>query len=267
MYRRLRLHEESQERAADLVRSLISSEPADRARGLDRLAEDDLVLSADPTVAVVAKFAGRVSDSEDVHADLQAAIEMATGDLARASIAWLRPVDAVLLLFGGGGSAARRVAERIASRMIAVDHRVVVGIGGEETGADGAATSHADATLAARAATLLPELGTVVSAESLGVYRLLLKLPPEELAEARYPAELRRLIDADSNDNLVDTLAEYLACGGDVTSASAALHVHRSTLYYRLGRIEEIAGVDLRDGSQRLWLHLGLKMRELNERL
>ena len=104
----------------------------------------------------------------------------------------------------------------------------------QETGIDGASTSHADAVLAARAATLLPELGRVVTADDLGVYRLLLKLPPEELAETRYPAELRRLIAADSNDNLVETLAAYLACGGDVTAASAALHVHRSTLYYRM---------------------------------
>lgn len=215
---------------------------------------------------MVAKVTDTVSASEDVHADLQAAVELATGDRRRASIAWVRPAEAVVLLFGGGASSARQVADRIASRMLAVDHPVAIGIGAEEAGADGAAISHADAKLAARAATLLPELGTVVFAENLGVYRVLLKLPPEELAQRRHPAELRRLIAADSNDNLVQTLTTYLACGGDVTSASAALHVHRSTLYYRLGRIEEIAGVDLRDGSQRLWLHLGLKMRELNAR-
>ena len=32
MFRRLRLHEESLQRAADLTRGMISSEPADRAR-------------------------------------------------------------------------------------------------------------------------------------------------------------------------------------------------------------------------------------------
>ena len=267
MYRRLRLHEESLRGAADLTRDLISSEPSDRTRALVRLTDEDLVVNTEPTVAVVARVIEPVTDSGDVHADLQAAVELATGDRTRASIAWVRSVEAVVLMFGGAASSARQVADRIASRMIAVDHRPVIGIGGEETGADGAATSYADASLAARAATLLPELGNVVTAESLGVYRFLLKLPPEELAESRYPKELRRLIAADSNDNLVETLAAYLACGGDVTSASAGLHVHRSTLYYRLGRIEEIAGVDLHDGSQRLWLHLGLKMRELTERL
>ncbi|NUR06024.1 MAG: helix-turn-helix domain-containing protein [Nocardioidaceae bacterium] len=266
MYRRLMLHEESQQRAAELTRGLISSEPADRARAWDRLADQEVVAGTDCSVALVARVVGPVPDTEDVQADLQAAVEMATGDRARASVAWVRPVEAVVLVLGGGQALARQVAERIAARMVAVGRRMVVGIGGEEAGADGAAASHDDARLAARAATLLPELGPVVGAESLGVYRLLLRLPPGELAASRYPAELRRLVDADSNDNLVETLAAYLSCAGDVTAASAALHVHRSTLYYRLGRIEEIAGVDLRDGEQRLRLHLGLKMRRLVER-
>jgi hypothetical protein len=268
MYRRLALHEEAQQRVAGLVRGLLSAEPAERAGALARLEDEDILSSTAPVVALAVRVTQPASDSDDVQADLQAAVELATRDrFGTTSLAWVRPAEAVVLMFGRATSSAPDVADRVVSRMAAVDHKVVVGIGAAETGDEAAASSYADAKLAGRAATLLPELGSVVAADGLGIYRLLLKLPPEELQGSRIPAELRRLIDADSNDNLVETLGAYLACAGDVTSASAALHVHRSTLYYRLGRIEEIADVDLRDGSQRLWLHLGLKMRELAERL
>jgi DNA-binding PucR family transcriptional regulator len=34
-------------------------------------------------------------------------------------------------------------------------------------------------------------------------------------------------------------------------------------MYHRLRRIERIAGVDLRDGDDRLTLHVGLRIRRL----
>ena len=39
--------------------------------------------------------------------------------------------------------------------------------------------------------------------------------------------------------------------------------IHRSSLYNRLRRIEDVAGVDLRSGDARLELHLGLRLRRL----
>jgi DNA-binding PucR family transcriptional regulator len=42
-----------------------------------------------------------------------------------------------------------------------------------------------------------------------------------------------------------------------------ALNVHRTSLYYRLGRFTELTGLDLADGGQRLAVHLGLKLLRL----
>ncbi len=44
-------------------------------------------------------------------------------------------------------------------------------------------------------------------------------------------------------------LQTLIACRLDRTATSAALHIHRNTLAYRLKRIEEITGLDL--GSPR----------------
>ena len=57
------------------------------------------------------------------------------------------------------------------------------------------------------------------------------------------------------------TLEAYLDRAGDAQAAAAALFIHRTTLYHRLRRIERIAGVDLRDGDDRLLLHMALRLR------
>ena len=53
-------------------------------------------------------------------------------------------------------------------------------------------------------------------------------------------------------------MRRYLELAGSVKATAAALQVHRQTLYYRLSRIEQVTGLDLSDGEDRLRLHLGL---------
>ena len=63
---------------------------------------------------------------------------------------------------------------------------------------------------------------------------------------------------------LRSTLEAYLDNSGDVARTAAQLHIHRTTLYYRLGRLTAVHGVDLQDGLARTDLHLLLKMRRIN---
>jgi DNA-binding PucR family transcriptional regulator len=46
--------------------------------------------------------------------------------------------------------------------------------------------------------------------------------------------------------------------GGDVTISADELHIHRTTLYYRLDRIEALTGVNLRLPAGRDDLHVAL---------
>lgn len=273
MYHRLALDEEGQRRAEILVRELVSPDPWTRRRAAQRAVEGRALHAADPVAALVVALAetddaSGAAGSVGADTDLRSAVHLATRDRLRGlGLVWLRPGEGVVLLFGRGAATAGEVAAAIVGRLEARGHRAVAGVGPVRSGDGAAATSYADAALTARAVRLLPELGTVAGSEDLGVYRWLLTLPRDELHPSRYPAPLRRLIEADPAGGLLETLATYLECGGDVGRASSALHVHRSTLYYRLGRIEELAGVDLRDGSQRLELHVGLKLRRLIQQL
>ena len=77
-----------------------------------------------------------------------------------------------------------------------------------------------------------------------------------EILLARSPKLTRRLRDKvlaplaqDEHGELTRTLQSLVECRFDRTATSAALHIHRNTLAYRLGRIEEITGLDL--GSPR----------------
>ena len=71
---------------------------------------------------------------------------------------------------------------------------------------------------------------------------------------------------ANSAAMLLDTLETYLDLGGDAGRTAGRLRLHRTSLYYRLGRIAELLGVDLDDGLTRLELHLALKSRRLARR-
>jgi hypothetical protein len=59
------------------------------------------------------------------------------------------------------------------------------------------------------------------------------------------------------------TLRCYLDCAAQAPAAAAALHIHRTTLYWRLARAAELASVDLRRGEDRLNVHLALTLADL----
>ena len=126
-----------------------------------------------------------------------------------------------------------------------------------------AAQSAEEAERAARVARSVPPGGPLVEWERLGVYRLLVHLPLERLPAGAVPPQLLPLLESDSGRDLVRTVETYLDSAGDARTTVAALNVHRTSLYYRLGRFTELTGLDLNDGEQRLQVHLGLKLLRL----
>jgi hypothetical protein len=66
--------------------------------------------------------------------------------------------------------------------------------------------------------------------------------------------------DAAKNSDLVQTLSHYLERGGNYDESATALHVHRSTLRYRLGRIADLTGFDLRNIDTRFNLHAATRV-------
>jgi hypothetical protein len=78
---------------------------------------------------------------------------------------------------------------------------------------------------------------------------------------------LGSLIDYDTshNSSLVETVAEYLDRGGSYDLTAEALVIHRSTLRYRLRRIRELSGLDLKNVETRLNVHVATRAWRLLE--
>lgn len=81
------------------------------------------------------------------------------------------------------------------------------------------------------------------------------------LKQNPYAPVLRRLLDEKAD--LFNTLETYLDVGGSSVRTAEALHIHHSTLNYRLARIGKICQVDLSSPSARINLQIALKLMRL----
>ncbi|MER6344380.1 helix-turn-helix domain-containing protein [Streptomyces sp. NPDC001532] len=128
------------------------------------------------------------------------------------------------------------------------------GLSEPRTGLAELGTSWQEASAAARAALAEPRLGPVAEWARIGPYRLLTALPPDA---AHDPAVAPLLSPA--HHELARTAEVYLDRAGQAGRTAAELGIHRQTLYYRLSRVEQLTGLDLDDGEDRLLLHMALK--------
>ncbi|WEO95116.1 helix-turn-helix domain-containing protein [Streptomyces sp. FXJ1.172] len=132
------------------------------------------------------------------------------------------------------------------------------GVGEPRLGLVELGTVWQEAVAAARAALAEPRFGPVAEWSRIGPYRLLTALPPE----AAHDPVLGPLLSP-AHQELARTAEVYLDCAGQAGRAAAALGIHRQTLYYRLSRVEQLTGLDLDDGEDRLLLHMALKRARL----
>ncbi|MET7890504.1 helix-turn-helix domain-containing protein [Streptomyces mirabilis] len=131
---------------------------------------------------------------------------------------------------------------------------VAAGVAGARVGLAELGAAWQEASAAARAVLAEPRLGPVAEWASIGPFRLLTALPPEV---AHDPA-VRTLLSP-AHRELARTAEVFLDCAGQAGRTAAELGIHRQTLYYRLSRVEQLTGLDLDDGEDRLLLHMALK--------
>ncbi|WP_392962508.1 PucR family transcriptional regulator [Streptomyces sp. LN245] len=111
-----------------------------------------------------------------------------------------------------------------------------------------------EAAAAARAALAEPRFGPVAEWGAIGPFRLLTALPPD----AAHDPAVNTLLGT-AHRELARTAEVFLDRAGQAGRTAAELGIHRQTLYYRLSRVEQLTGLDLDDGEDRLLLHMALK--------
>jgi sugar diacid utilization regulator len=136
-----------------------------------------------------------------------------------------------------------------------------IGIGGRSDTPSTLPRSHSEAlrALEIRLKSRLPHGATAF--DQLGVYRIFDTRESRNEVESFVREWLGPLLDYDDrrNSELVQTLSQYLECGGNYDETAATLVIHRSTLRYRLGRIREITDLDLNNVDTRLNLHVATR--------
>ncbi|MCE0768060.1 helix-turn-helix domain-containing protein [Pseudonocardia kujensis] len=261
-----------------LVAGLLGDDVPDRGEAVSAAAAAGL--PADAAQAVVTVLLAPGSARPEVATALRVVLDSAAHRHPHRSLAALAPGGGTLVQVGAHldpaevvGTAERMVAAagRLLGGPAGPDGRggpdrtsgVVAGVGGVVAGLRAASRSGRQARAAARGARAVPGLGPVACWEALGPYGFLLQLPDEVLGPDLVPEPVVRLLRHRSAPRLVETLRAFLDHGGSMPRTAEALHLHRTSLYYRLERIAEITGLDLQDGGNRLLLHTGLLVAEL----
>ncbi|PZG06415.1 PucR family transcriptional regulator [Nonomuraea aridisoli] len=272
LYRENLAGELASQRETEAIRLLLADERDARRHGAMTLLEGGLLAGDDvPTAAVVARLILRPHVRLDDLARIaleQALIASRRRCGPKEAVHLVRYDHGVLLVHDRDG-AALAVAEHLNDALqttIRGLHCVagaVVGVGRPRAELPEARLSYDEAALAAQVAVRLPAVGPVASWSQLGIYRLLSQLSGEVLSNAGVHPGLEKLIADPSHRPLLETLETYLDLAGNAHATAVRMNLHRASVYYRLQRVEQLAGTDLRNGNERLSLHMALKLARL----
>jgi len=94
--------------------------------------------------------------------------------------------------------------------------------------------------------------------DALGSWHLIVTAPPDLAVADVHPGA--EVLARQARPDLMVTARTVLDRGGDIARAAAQLHIHRTTLYYRIERIEALTGVNLKTSPQRDDLHMALRL-------
>lgn len=100
--------------------------------------------------------------------------------------------------------------------------------------------------------------------EKLGSYTILHHLD-QRMSQMFVNEQLKNLFDdqGDKKNELWKTLKAFLMNNGNVKGTAEQLYIHRSTIIYRLNKIEELLDKDLNDADVRFDLMMAMKLLEM----
>ncbi len=152
----------------------------------------------------------------------------------------------------------------LAANIHALANGARVAISGVQPSGGSVAAAHGQCRDALYISRRLDDPADTVYFDQLGYLHALYRAGTSALHSNPYVPSLRRL-DEEQQADLFHTLEVFLDAGGSGVNTAELLSIHRSTLNYRLDRIEEILGVKLKDPLVRTNLQVALKLMRLFE--
>jgi hypothetical protein len=193
--------------------------------------------------------------------------DVTRGWIAGGVIGLANPDHGVLVTHGRRFAAAGELASAACASLVvrlrrdSTQARVAAGIG-DPVALEDVRLSYRQAKQAARVAATIAAADPVARWHDLGAFRTLALLSMDAEAVASIDPRLAALLNQADAPTLA-TLETYLDLAGDAKASAERLSLHRGTLYYRLQKVEQLAGISLRSGDDRLALHLGFKLARL----
>jgi hypothetical protein len=238
-----------------LADALLRADARDRGAAALRLTDEAALTGSPPYVLAVIRY---LADAADGPGDLP----RIAGDLRR------RAAPGGFVLASPGQDELVVITTRDATRLL---RSAVAAVAGPPLviGTAGAASTLAavgaeldNARYAAEVAAGVPAFGGAADWGELGSYAVFQYLPRDEAAAERICPGITVLL-TERTGMYRATVRAYLDSGANAQQTAALLHIHRTTLYWRLARVADLLSVDLSRGEDRLKLHLALRLAAL----
>jgi hypothetical protein len=241
---------------AGLADALLHADDGDRAEAARKLT-DEAALTGSPPYAL-----GLIRYLADAPASQRDSLLQVAGDLRR------RAAPGSFVLATPGQRELMAITTQDATGPLRDAVRawpgppLVIGTAGAAAALAAVHAERDNARYAAEVAAAVPAFSRAADWGALDSYAVFQYLPRDQAAPERICPGITALL-TERTGMYEATIRAYLDCGANVQQAAALLHIHRTTLYWRLGRVTDLLAVDLSRGDDRLKLHLALKLAEL----
>jgi len=213
-----------------------------------------------PDTRLLVTTAALAGDQSDDHALRDAALAMGRTRGGSRGLVVVRQEEIVVVApVPHGGTAAavaglRRACDGLRRRQIAL----AAGVSTERAGLPEVADAYAEARIARDSLGAAAGVLALPSLTSLDY----MVLRDDETARRLIRPQVRRFVeeDAAAGGALIATLAEFAASDLNAVAAAERLHLHVNTAYYRLDRIAERTGCDLRRLADVMELLIALRL-------
>ena len=139
--------------------------------------------------------------------------------------------------------------------------KVVVGIGTVCSGIRELARSYKEAQLAIEVGKVFETEQSIINYENLGIGRLIYQLPTTLCAMFLQEVFKKNPIDALDQETLF-TINKFFENNLNVSETARKLFVHRNTLVYRLEKIKQLTGLDLREFDDAITFKVALMVKK-----
>lgn len=105
----------------------------------------------------------------------------------------------------------------------------------------------------------------VVFYDDAGLDQILYSVSDDNILQTLSQKALAPLVDYDGQHNsaYVDTLEQYILCGGSIQAVSEAMYTHRNTVLYRMRNIKQLLGNDLESADARMLYLTACRIRRM----